>query len=157
MWQHLTDTHHNQGPSRIDSVQNGLLLNATFHVYWDSWCMSINPVCILLVSSKTVQTTMRLWFFLDTQERVTYDGNLVQFTDTADLPAPPHALLYEHFKQAVLANMRGAGEVQLLNFDPGEDSQSMDIFEKGAGKIFLETYLKDRLPITAKEEDDQTL
>jgi hypothetical protein len=52
MWQHLTDTHPNQGPLRIDSVQNGLLLGATCHIYWNSWGMSINPVRVRLVRSK---------------------------------------------------------------------------------------------------------
>ena len=99
-----------------------------------------------------MQNTMRLFFFLECYERVTYDGNMVQFANTADLPAPPYAILYEHFKQAVLANMRGAGEVPLLNYDPDEDSQSMDIFQEGTGKIFLETFLKDRLPVNIDED-----
>ena len=100
---------------------------------------------------------MRLWFFLDTQERTTYDGNLVQFTNTTDLPAPPFAILYEHFKQAVLANMRGAGEVPLLNYDPEGDSESMDVFEQGTGKMFFETFLKEKLPINLDDEDNQTV
>lgn len=83
-------------------------------------------------------------------ERGMYEGKLIQFTNTNELPAPPYDLLYEHFKQAVLANMRGAGEVPLLNYDPSEDSQSMDIFETGTGKVFLETYILGKL----HEDDD---
>jgi len=100
---------------------------------------------------------MRLWFFVDCHERDQYDGNLVQFTSTADLPMPPYAILYQHFQQAVLANMRGAGEVPLLSYDPEEDSQSMDIFENEMGKVFFETFLKEKLPINMDEEDSQTV
>ena len=31
-------------PLSIDSVQNGLILNAGLHVLWDKWAVSINPV-----------------------------------------------------------------------------------------------------------------
>jgi hypothetical protein len=104
-----------------------------------------------------MQDTMRLFFFVECQERATYDGNMVQFANTVDLPAPPYAILYEHFKQAVLANMRGAGEVPLLNYDPDEDSQSMGVFEEGTGKMFFETFLKGRLPTKVDEDDDETV
>jgi len=33
-----------EGYNRIDSVQNGVLLNSLLHDYWDSWLVSINPV-----------------------------------------------------------------------------------------------------------------
>ena len=86
-----------------------------------------------------------------------YERNIIQFTDTPDLPAPPHRLLYEHFKQAVLANMRGAGEVPLLNYDPSEDSQSMSVFEMGTGKTFFETFLCGKLASYEHNDDDQTM
>ena len=28
----------------IDSVQNGILLQATLHRWWDTWALTINPV-----------------------------------------------------------------------------------------------------------------
>jgi len=96
---------------------------------------------------------MRLWFFADLPERPLYEGNIIQFTNTADLPAPPTRLLYEHFKQAVLANMKGAGEVPLLNYDPEEDSQSMDVFESGTGKMYLETFFLDALAEHARDNN----
>jgi HNH endonuclease len=55
MWRYLTDTHNYQGPMRMDSVQNGLLLSSALHAYWDAWCMSINPVSILSVYSKKAE------------------------------------------------------------------------------------------------------
>jgi hypothetical protein len=33
-----------EGYYRIDSVQNGLLLNNYMHGLWDRWMLSINPV-----------------------------------------------------------------------------------------------------------------
>jgi len=35
-------------PYGIDSVQNGLLLHASFHRLWDAWAISINPVSLLM-------------------------------------------------------------------------------------------------------------
>ena len=98
---------------------------------------------------------MRLWFFADVPERPLYEGNIIQFTNTPELPAPPARLLYEHFKQAVLANMRGAGEVPRLNYDPEEDSQTMDVFESGTGKMYLETFLLDSLAGRVHEDSTQ--
>jgi hypothetical protein len=54
-------------------------------------------------------------------------------------------LLYEHFKQAVLANMKGAGQPRDFDFDPSEDAQTMDMFETGFGKDWLEDRLASRL------------
>ena len=75
-----------------------------------------------------------------------YDGRVVQFNNSPDLPPPPpQALLYEHFKQAVLANMKGAGQPRDLDFDPTEDAQTMSQFETGSGKEWLETRLAEKL------------
>jgi hypothetical protein len=74
-----------------------------------------------------------------------YDNRLVQFTSTPALPAPAPQLLLEHFRQAVLANMKGAGKVQVYDIDPSEDSQSMSQFEGGEGKEYLEAYMQDKL------------
>ena len=74
-----------------------------------------------------------------------YDGRIVQFNSTPHLPAPPQVFLYEHFKQAVLANMKGAGQPRDLDFDPTEDAQAMSMFETGSGKEWLETRLADKL------------
>lgn len=51
-----------------------------------------------------------------------YDQRHVQFTPTSDLPAPPQHLLMEHFRQAILTNMKGVGNVQIYDIDPSEDS-----------------------------------
>lgn len=73
-----------------------------------------------------------------------YDRRVVQFRATPELPAPPIELIREHYKQAVLANMRGAGQPLDLDFDD-DDSKRMHIFEEGSGKLWLETRLADKL------------
>lgn len=89
---------------------------------------------------------MRVTFFWsDNVHQQLYDGRIVQFNDTADHPAPPQALLYEHFRQAVLANMKGAGQPRDLDFHPQEDAQSMSVFEKGAGKEWIEAMVAEKL------------
>lgn len=89
---------------------------------------------------------MRVTFFwTDNFLQQLFDGRIVQFNSTAELPAPPQALLYQHFRQAVLANMRGAGQPCDLDFDPQEDAQNMSVFEKEAGKEWFETLIADKL------------
>jgi len=89
---------------------------------------------------------MRVTFFwTDNFHQQLFDGRIIQFNSTAELPAPPQALLYEHFRQAVLANMRGAGQPRDLDFDPQEDAQNMSVFEKEAGKEWFETLIADKL------------
>jgi len=74
-----------------------------------------------------------------------FDRRLVQFIPNAQNPPPPQALIWEHFKQAVLANMRGAGQIARLDYDETDDAQSMAAFESGEGKQWLETKLADKL------------
>ena len=97
---------------------------------------------------------MRLRFFLDCMERQLYDGNVVQFTSTPELPAPPHEILYEHFRQAVLANMKGQGEIPILDYDPTDDSQTMSTFESGLGKTYLETFMLEKLATQERADDN---
>ena len=73
------------------------------------------------------------------------DRRLVQFNPTDELSPPPRAFFFEHFKQAVLANMRGAGQPLNLDFDTTEDSQNMSVFESGKGKDWFERELAGKL------------
>jgi hypothetical protein len=89
---------------------------------------------------------MRVTFFWSNGfHQQMYDRRLVQFNSTPELPSPPQALIYEHFRQAVLANMKGAGQPRNFDFDPTEDAQDMSVFESGEGKDWIETALADRL------------
>ena len=85
------------------------------------------------------------FFVYDEENQPRYDGRIVRFNSSTDLPGPPQRLLYEHFKQAVLANMKGAGQPRDLDFDPSEDAQTMSVFEGGEGKDYLELFMRDKL------------
>ena len=93
---------------------------------------------------------MRVRWFMETMYQGMYDQAHVQFTSTDQLPAPPTEFLLEHFRQAVLANMKGAGKVKIYDIDPSEDSQSMSVFESGEGKEYLELYMSEKL-LTSSE------
>ena len=84
-------------------------------------------------------------FFSDGLLVPVVDHRLVQFNATEDLPAPPRAFILEHFKQAVLANMRGAGQAPNLDFDPAQDSQNMAVFESRHGKDWFKRELAGNL------------
>ena len=88
---------------------------------------------------------MRVRFFIDNMLQPMYDNHIVQFFPTAELPAPPYALLMHHFRQAVFANMKGAGKVRIYDLDPEDDAQNMSVFSEGEGKDFIEGYLKKKL------------
>ena len=83
-------------------------------------------------------------FFVQTLEQQTYEGRVVQFNNYPS-PAPPTEFLQEHFKQAVLANMKGAGKVPFLDFDPEEDSRSLATFQGDEGKTTLEQLMMSKI------------
>jgi hypothetical protein len=85
-------------------------------------------------------------FFIENMLQPMYDGRQVQFTGTPDLPSPATEFFLDHFRQAVFANMKGAGKVQVYDYDPNEDAQNMSIFESGEGKEYLEEFMKKKLP-----------
>lgn len=93
----------------INSVQNGLLLRGDIHTDFDHFNISINPddnykiVC----------------FQLDVDEIA---GRILDNRLLDDERRPAPELLRWHFRQAVLTNMRGAGEpVFEHDFPPGSD------------------------------------
>ncbi|KAF1808140.1 hypothetical protein P152DRAFT_469182 [Eremomyces bilateralis CBS 781.70] len=84
----------------INSVQNGLLLDSAVHQLFDNYILSINP---------DKRSCRRAGKHLDRQ-----------LLD--DPQRPIDQLLRWHFRQAVLANMRGAGEPYFEHdFPPGSD------------------------------------
>ncbi|KAF8449902.1 HNH endonuclease-domain-containing protein [Kalaharituber pfeilii] len=93
----------------INSVQNGLLLRADIHSLFENYAISINPddgykIVCFLPDTKGIAGT-----YLDQQL-------------LGDNRRPVDQLLRWHFRQAVLANMRGAGEPIFENdFPPGSD------------------------------------
>jgi len=81
------------------------------------------------------------------------DRRLIQFTAGTENPVPPVAFIQEHFKQAVLANMRGAGQIPNLDYDETEDAQSMATFEAGEGREWFETRLAEKLIAGVDDKD----
>ncbi|KAK0655523.1 HNH endonuclease-domain-containing protein [Cercophora newfieldiana] len=93
----------------INSVQNGLLLDSTVHQLFDSYKFSINP-----------DDGYKIICFQRDQKRIagtSLDNRLLQ-----DPQRPLATLLRWHFRQAVLTNMKGAGEPNFEHdFPPGSD------------------------------------
>lgn len=94
-------------------------------------------------------------FFKEGPDQQLYDGRLVRFNGTADNPAPPQAFLYEHFKQAVLANMKGAGKIPFLDYDPSEEGEGLSYLDCEEASTVLETVIWDKLGHRHVPNDDQ--
>ncbi|ODA84327.1 hypothetical protein RJ55_02847 [Drechmeria coniospora] len=94
----------------INSVQNGILLRADLHQQFDSYIFSINP-----------DDGYKIVFFHNAINR-DLAGTFLDSELLDDRRCPPPELVRWHFRQAVLTNMRGAGEpVFEHDFPPGSD------------------------------------
>ncbi|KAI9834176.1 MAG: hypothetical protein M1826_005287 [Phylliscum demangeonii] len=95
----------------IDSVRNGLLLVAHHHIRFDTYKWSVN-----------VDDGYKIICF--TPDVTSIDGNILALScrDRTDPRSVPDQLFRWHFRQAVLANITGAGE-PTWDFDnpPGSD------------------------------------
>jgi len=108
--------HYNYGqwitiqPNRggpINSVQNGILLRSDLHILFDAYDVTINP-----------DDNYKVVCFNTDGNGVA--GKHIDFGD--DECRPVDQLLRWHFRQAVIANMRGAGEAWFeCDFPPGSD------------------------------------
>ncbi|AEO69939.1 uncharacterized protein THITE_2120698 [Thermothielavioides terrestris NRRL 8126] len=93
----------------INSVQNGLLLRNDIHDLFDAYAFSINP-----------DDGHKIVFFQPDNYHLSGTFLDARFLD--DPRRPPDSLLRWHFRQAVLTNMRGAGEPNFEHdFPPGSD------------------------------------
>ncbi|KAK9428536.1 HNH endonuclease-domain-containing protein [Lipomyces doorenjongii] len=95
----------------INSCQNGLLMQSNVHQLFDSFKFSINPDDNYKITSFD-------------SDLLGLDGRTLDPTcrDPNDERRVSDELLRWHFRQAVLANMRGAGEPVLeFDFPPGTD------------------------------------
>ncbi|KAF2183424.1 hypothetical protein K469DRAFT_710935 [Zopfia rhizophila CBS 207.26] len=95
--------------SSIDSVQNGILLDSVIHQLFDTYGISINP-----------DDNYKVVAFRPNIRGI--GGHHIDQEYFARPDAPVDSLLRWHFRQAVLANMRGAGEpIFEHDFPPGSD------------------------------------
>ncbi|KAJ9270606.1 hypothetical protein DTO212C5_3395 [Paecilomyces variotii] len=120
--------------TKINSPQNGLLLRADIHSLFDDYLVSVNP-----------DDNYRITAF-DT-DWAGLDGRILD--PACRDPAHPHRacdqLLQWHFRQAVLANMKGAGEpIFEHDFPPGTD-MVREIREGPRAKERFELELASRL------------
>jgi len=94
----ITDMNDSPVASRIHSIQNGFLLNSFVHKRFDQYLVSINPDDGYKVVSFSI-------------DHYGLDGRILD--PVCRNPGNPHRvsdfLLRWHFRQSVLANMRGAG------------------------------------------------
>ncbi|KMP00018.1 hypothetical protein DIZ76_012302 [Coccidioides immitis] len=122
------------GISKINSTQNGLLMDASLHNLFDQYLFSINPDDGYKIIS----------FFPDD---MTIDGRILDpvCRDPTDPNHVSDELLRWHFRQSVLANMRGAGEpVFESDFPPGTDKMAT-LREELYGKEKFEMEIESRL------------
>ncbi|KAK9328559.1 HNH endonuclease-domain-containing protein [Lipomyces starkeyi] len=119
--------------SGINSCQNGLLMQTNIHQEFDSFSFSINPddnYKIISFADDPFKIDGRV---LDPSCRAANSGRSVR-----------DELLRWHFRQAVLVNMRGAGEPGFeMDFPPGTDMMG-EIFKgpEAAKRMEAELFLR---------------
>ncbi|KAF8465276.1 hypothetical protein BDZ91DRAFT_659436 [Kalaharituber pfeilii] len=130
----ITDMDDTNGASKINSLQNGFLLKSDVHQAFDQYLLSVNP-----------DDNYKVVVFDD--DILGLDGRILDAVCRD--PANPHRvsdqLLRWHFRQSVLANMRGAGEpIFEHDFPPGTDMMT-EIREGPYAKERLEMEFASRL------------
>ncbi|KAK9318770.1 HNH endonuclease-domain-containing protein [Lipomyces orientalis] len=128
------------GRSKINSLQNGLLMSENLHTRFDQYLFSINPDD----SHKVITFMPNHWGI---------DGRILD--PICRQPNHPDRVSDEvlrwHFRQCVLANMRGAGEpVFETDFPAGTDMMET-LRAEPYGKERLEMELASRLRFMAGE------
>jgi len=95
----MTDMHDATGSSRINSIKNGFLLQQNVHTMFDRYLISVNPD----------DGYKGVVFNTDVHG---YDGRILDpvCRNLDDPHCVSKEILTWHFRQSVLANIRGAGE-----------------------------------------------
>ncbi|KAK9243184.1 HNH endonuclease-domain-containing protein [Lipomyces tetrasporus] len=107
----ITNRKRRKSDTRINSCQNGLLMQSNIHQNFDSFSFSINP-----------DDGYKITCFNSDPFRI--DGRILDpiCRQSNSEEGARDELLRWHFRQAVLANMRGAGEpIFEMDFPPGSD------------------------------------
>ncbi|KAL1983690.1 hypothetical protein VTN96DRAFT_10119 [Rasamsonia emersonii] len=131
------------GNSKINSVQNGLLMSENLHTRFDQYLFSINPVD----GYKVITFMPNRWGI---------DGRILD-PICRNPNNPDHVsdeVLRWHFRQCILANMRGAGEpVFETDFPAGTDMMAT-LRAEPYGKERFEMELASRLRFMAGAGED---
>ena len=103
------------GPTKIDSIQNVILLRSDLHDAWDSYQIVVNPdVCtnfFLYVVSSCVELVRQGYVnvpFVSVYDAIARKLHLDHIQDPNIRPLDE--LFRDHFLQCVLKNMKGAAE-----------------------------------------------
>ncbi|KAK9235897.1 hypothetical protein V1525DRAFT_408607 [Lipomyces kononenkoae] len=122
------------GSSNINSIQNGLLMSENLHTRFDQYLFSINPDD----GYKIITFAPNRWGI---------DGRILDpiCRDPNNRDHVSDDVLRWHFRQCILANMRGAGEpVFETDFPPGTDMMAT-LRAEPYGKERFEMELESRL------------
>lgn len=154
--QWITDMDGIIGETRINSVQNGLLMSNNLYSCFDNNMFSINPdVCIskltlpfhlgLYYSCKLTLSRTGIKIVSFAQDLWGVDGRVLD--PVCRDPRDPHCvsdeLLRWHFRQSVFANVRGAGE-PVFEEDYPLETEKMETLPNepyGEGRLELELAL----------------
>ena len=136
----------------INSVQNGLLLSNEVHQLFDTYCLSINPD--VRDTYSVFPDVLPLIMFQDQYKIICFAPSARDFAgrhlpqDFLNSPErPPDQLFRWHFRQAVLANMKGAGEPTYEHeFPPGSDIMG-DIINGSKAVERMEFEISSRLAV----------
>ncbi|KAH9164219.1 hypothetical protein EDB89DRAFT_2078143 [Lactarius sanguifluus] len=125
------------GPTKIDSIQNVILLRSDLHDAWDNYKFSVNPDCGHVVIP-----------FVPGYDDIA--GKILKLDHITDNNLRPlDDLFRDHFLQGVLKNMKGAGEPTWDHEDAlGDGMMNLsrrDIWGGKLGKEHLEFEMAHRL------------
>ncbi|KAK6350054.1 hypothetical protein TWF696_006303 [Orbilia brochopaga] len=120
--------------AKINSPQNGLLLSSSVHQDFDAYIVSVNP-----------DDGYKIFCF--SRDNLGVDGRILDpvCLDPNSEHCVPDQLLRWHFRQSVLANMRGDGEpIFEHDYPPGTD-QITEMQGEPMAQVRFELLLADRL------------
>ncbi|KAK2462866.1 hypothetical protein APHAL10511_005064 [Amanita phalloides] len=125
------------GPTKIDSIQNIILLRSDLHDAWDNYKISVNP-----------DRQYAVFAFAPGYDDIA--GKVLKLDHIQDLNLRPlDDLFRDHFLQAVLKNMKGDGEPTWDYEDAlgggSVDLSNMDIWGGELGRGHLEFEMAHRL------------
>lgn len=146
----ITNMDSASGVSRINSVQNGLLLRGDLHDQFDQYLFSINPDVSIPNTCLRNTNLQKDGYKIITvmPNALGIDGRILDpvCRNQDNIDRVSDEVLRWHFRQCVLANMRGAGEpVFETDFPPGTDMMATlrtEPYGKERFEMELETKLK---------------
>ncbi|OJD20389.1 hypothetical protein ACJ73_08279 [Blastomyces percursus] len=124
--------------SKLNSMQNGLLMERNLHSLFDQYLFSVNPDSGRLQNASFMPDDFGI------------DGRILYpvCRDPENIHRVSDEVLRWHFRQSFLANMRGAGEpVFEHDFPPGTDmlcTQQQEPYGKERFEMALATKLKTK-------------